>query len=79
MLPTPAAGSPHQSSPWAPRGQRDGPGGMLDLITASALPLCIVQIIHAHTVIHSKGLFHSSQQNEEIQLQPLTGPAYCYL
>lgn len=26
-----------------------------------------------------KGAFSQSQQNEEIQLQPLTGPAYCYL
>lgn len=41
--------------------------------------LYTTQIPHPRGIIHSKGLFHLSQQNEEIQLQPLTGPAYCYL
>lgn len=43
------------------------------------LLLHVAQITHPRGIIHSKGLFHPSQQNEKIQLQPLTGPVYCYL
>lgn len=73
----------HQSSSWTPRGQQHRQGRMFALITASVCYLYtspkVAQITHPSGIIHSKGLFHPSQQNEEIQLQPLTGPAYCYL
>lgn len=54
-------------------------GWMFALITARVVTFTLAQITHPRGIIHSKGLFHLSQQNEEIQLQPLTGPAYCYL
>lgn len=53
-------------------------GKACTLISWSELPICVTQIMH--TRCNSlNGAFRQSQQNEEIQLQPLTGPAYCYL
>lgn len=82
MLPTPAAGSAHgktiKAAPGHPEGSSTGTNVCFNY-SKRVLPLHVAQITHPSGIIHSKGLFHPSQQNEEIQLQPLTGPAYCYL